>query len=174
MERKNSKSAFIEFSSPILKFGKKGEKTGWTYVEVTLKQALQLFPDNKKSFRVKGLLDHHPIHGAALIPMGKGTFILPLNATIRKAINKSEGAMLRLQLQADFKKQLLNPELLKCLEDEPEAFSFFNELPKSHQHYFSKWIDSAKTADTKVKRISRTLKALSQKMHYGQMLRAGI
>ena len=48
---KNSKSASIEFSSPILKFGKKGEKTGWTYIEVTPKQALQLFPDNKKSWR---------------------------------------------------------------------------------------------------------------------------
>ena len=162
----SKKTDSVKFTSQILKFGVKGEKSGWTYIEIPTDVAAQLFPGNKKSFRVKGLLDHHPIRGVALLPMGKGTFILPLNATIRKVINKSEGAMLRLQLQADFKKLLLNFELLKCLEDEPEAFSFFKELPKSHQHYFSKWIDSAKTQETKVKRISRTLKALSQKMHY--------
>ena len=79
MVNKNSKSAILDFSSPILKFGKKGEKTGWTYIEVSPKQALQLFPGNKKSLRVKGFLDNQPISGIALLPMGNGFFIMPLN-----------------------------------------------------------------------------------------------
>ena len=164
----------FKFSARILKFGKKGEKTGWTYIEISADIANQLFPGNKKSFRVKGLLDHHPISGIALLPMGEGSFIMPLNAAIRKAISKREGAILRIQIQADFKKPLINAELIKCLKVEPEAFAFFKELPKSHQHYFSKWIDGAKTPDTKVKRILRIIKSLLQKKHYGQMLRAGI
>ena len=170
----NSKSSIIEFSSPILKFGKKGEKTGWTHIEVSPKQALQLFPGNKKSFRVKGFLDNQPISGIALLPMGKGFFILPLNISLRKALNKKEGDRVHVQLQVDFKKLQINKDLMQCLKEEPRAFSYFNELPKSHQNYFSKWIDTAKTDSTKAKRIARTLDALSQKMNYAQMMRAGI
>ena len=44
--------------------------------------------NNKKSFRVKGLLDKHTIKQVAVMPMGDGTFILPLNADIRKATGK--------------------------------------------------------------------------------------
>ena len=174
MRSKKTISAIVQFSTRILKFGKKGEKTGWTYIEVPADLTAQLFPGNKKSFRVKGFLDHLPISGVALLPMGAGSFIMPVNAAIRKAIGKRDGAMLNIKLQVDFQKLLLNRELKKCLEDEPEALSFFNKLPKSHQNYFSKWIDSAKTTETKAKRIARTLNALSQKMHYGQMLRARV
>ena len=123
---------------------------------------------------LKGFLDFFPINGVALLPMGNGSFILPLNAALRKAVGKRSGDILKLQLQVDTKKPLLNRELIQCLEDEPDASSFFNELPKSHQQYFSKWIDSAKTPETRVRRISRSLNALSQKMNYSQMLRAGI
>ena len=106
--------------------------------------------------------------------MGKGFFILPLNISLRKALNKKEGDRVQVQLQVDFKKLQINKDLMQCLKEEPRAFSYFNELPKSHQNYFSKWIDTAKTDSTKAKRIARTLDALSQKMNYAQMMRAGI
>lgn len=170
----NKTYSTVKISTRILKFAKNGEKTGWTYVEITSNVATKLFPGNKKSFRVKGFLDLFPINGVALLPVGNGSFILPLNASLRKAVGKSSGDILKLQLQLDTKQLQLNQEFMQCMEDEPSAFSFFNELPKSHQQYFSKWIDSAKTPETRVKRISRSLNALSQKMNYSQMLRAGI
>ena len=106
--------------------------------------------------------------------MGNGFFIMPLNISLRKAINKKEGDRVHVQWQVDLKKPLNDKNLMQCLKEEPEAFSFFNELPKSHQNYFSKWIANAKTDATKAKRIARTLNALTQKMNYAQMLRAGI
>lgn len=174
MIKKNSKSDVIEFSALILKFGNKGEKTGWTYIEVSPKQALQLIPDNKKSFRVIGFLDNTPISGIALLPMGNGFFIMPLNISLRKAINKKEGERINVQVKVDLKKPVIDNDLMQCLKEEPEAFAFFNELPESHQNYFSKWIANAKSEATKAKRIARTLNALSKKMNYAQMLRAGI
>jgi Bacteriocin-protection, YdeI or OmpD-Associated len=33
----------------------------------------------------------------------------------------------------------LNADLVKCLADEPEAFSFFKTLPPGHQKYFGNW-----------------------------------
>ncbi len=42
-----------------------------------------------------------PLAQQALLPMGKGVFIMPLNASLRKAIHKNKGAMLKLRLEED-------------------------------------------------------------------------
>ncbi|HQV55523.1 MAG TPA: YdeI/OmpD-associated family protein, partial [Chitinophagaceae bacterium] len=42
----------------------------------------------------------------------------------------------------------------------------------SHQKYFSKWIDAAKTEPTKVKRITMAVNALAKKVGYPEMIRA--
>jgi hypothetical protein len=49
-----------------------------------------LRPGNKKSFRVKGKIDAHPIRGIALLPMGGGRFIMALNAEMRKEMEKGK------------------------------------------------------------------------------------
>lgn len=162
----------IEFSATILKFNKNGEKTGWTYIVVTADVAQTLKPNFKKSFRVKGKLDSFPISGVALIPMGKGEFILPLNAVIRKGIAKRVGAMLQVSLQEDKTEYELDTDLMACLADEEAALSAFNKLPRSHQNYYSKWIESAKTDATKSKRIAGTIEAMLKNMTYAELLRS--
>jgi hypothetical protein len=161
----------IEFTSIILKFDKQGEKTGWNYIEVSAAIASKLHPENKKSFRVKGKLDDHPFDQIALIPIGDGNFIMPLKAAIRKAIGKRKGAKVEVQMALDSKEYELNAELMDCLADEPEALDFFTTKPKSHQHYYSKWIDAAKTDTTKAKRIAMTVSSLAKKIEFGEMLR---
>lgn len=162
----------IQFSTVIQRFAKQGEKTGWTYITIPAKIAQQLKPGNKKSFRVKGKLDDHAITGVALMPMGKGNFIMSLNADMRKAIGKRYGDKLRLQLEADEKLPELCAELLECLSDEPLAQQYFDSLLYSHRLYFSRWIESAKTAPTKAKRIAQAVTALSRKWGFPEMLRA--
>ncbi len=162
----------IEFQSLIQRIDKKGEKTGWTFVEITEEQAQKLKPANKKAFRVKGFLDKHPIAQVALIPMGDGSFILPLNQSMRKATKKKEGDKLSLKLQEDTSPILLDPDLVMCLEDDEQAQKHFDKLTRSHQNYFSKWIASAKTEETKSKRIAQALDALSKGWGYPEMIRA--
>lgn len=162
----------IQFVATIKKFDKQGEKTGWTYIEIPADVAKKIKPGNKKSFRVKGKLDDLKISGIALLPMGGGAFIMALNAAMRKGIHKRHGAMLKVQLQEDEKPFQFNKDFVECLTDEPGAKSFFGTLPGSHQRYFSKWIDDAKTEPTRVKRITMAVNALSKKWGYPQMLRA--
>lgn len=162
----------LQFETLIKKFGDKGEKTGWTYIEMPAAIAEKLKPNNKKSFRVKGSLDDYAFEGLALIPMGEGNFILALNAAIRKKIGKRKGATLKVKIEVDTSPVKLNAELLECLADEPACLSFFNQLTPGHRKYFSNWIDSAKTDPTKTKRIAQTVNALSKHQDYGQMIRA--
>lgn len=115
----------VTFTAPILQFKENGEKTGWMYIVVSKKHAHQLKPDTKVSFRVKGKLDSHPVQKAALLPMGNGTFILPINAGIRKATGKKTGDKLNVSLQADERKIALSADLLTCLKEDPEARGVF-------------------------------------------------
>jgi hypothetical protein len=160
------------YITTVLKFNRKGEKTGWTYIDVPSDVAQQLKPGNKKSFRVKGTLDSYAVKGVALLPMGDGNFIMPLNASIRKGIGKHSGAMLKVSLEEDKQPPEQDRQLLECLADEPSALNFFNSLPKSHQNYFSKWIASARTIDTKAKRLAATVNGLNQKQNYAAVIRS--
>lgn len=162
----------IQFTTTILKFGEKGEKTGWTYIVILAVLAQQLSPGNKKSFKVKGKLDQHSISGIALIPMGEGNFIMALKADLRKAIGKQKGATSQVKLAVDNKPYQINALLIACLEDEPPSIQYFKSLPNSHQHYFSKWIESVKAEPTKTKRIAMAVNAMNKKMDFVQMLRS--
>ena len=162
----------MHFTTTIEKFSKQGEKTGWTYIVITQEQAESLKPATKVSFRVKGRLDDHPIEKVALLPMGDGSFILPLNAVMRKGLNKEKGAKISVHLELDSAPLLPDEDFLDCLQDEPQALQTFQGLPKGHQNYFSKWIQSAKTAPTKAKRIALAVNALAKGMGFPEMLRA--
>jgi hypothetical protein len=162
----------IQFTITLKRFEKQGEKTGWTYIEIPADIAGKLKPGNKKSFRVKGKLDAHKIAGVSLLPMGGGAFIMAVNAAMRKGIGKRYGAMVKVQLEEDKKPFQFNKDFMDCLGDEPVAIEFFKTLAGSHQRYFSKWIDDARTEPTRTKRIAQAVTALSRKMGYPEMIRS--
>lgn len=162
----------ILFESQLKKFDEKGEKSSWTYITVPQVVSAKLNPTVKKSYRVKGLIDKHPINFVAMVPMGNGEFIIAINAEMRKAIRKQKGDKVSMALELDKAIITINKALLDCLADEPAALKEFNKMPPSHQHYYSKWIESAKTEGTQTKRIAIAVDTLSKKMNYGEMIRS--
>ncbi|HRD43464.1 MAG TPA: YdeI/OmpD-associated family protein [Ferruginibacter sp.] len=163
----------VSFQTTLLKFGKMGEKTGWTYFIVPAADAQKMALGVKKSFRVKGKIDQLEIRQTSLLPMGDGNFIMPVNGAMRKALNKKNGDTVKVILHEDKEEIKIDPQLLECLADEPEAMRQFNAMPKSHQKYYSKWIESAKTEPTKIKRIAIAVSTLAQKKNFSEMLRSG-
>jgi hypothetical protein len=160
------------FEAIIQKFGQQGEKTGWTYITVPAAIAETLNSGTKTSFRVKGKIDILPISKVSLLPMGGGDFIIPLNADMRRVIKKPMGAKIVVELAFDKTDVEPPPALIESLNDEPKALAFFKTLTGSHQKYFIKWILSAKTETTQVKRIAEMVNALAKKQGYPEMLRA--
>jgi hypothetical protein len=162
----------ISFSAKIKRFAKKGEKTGWSYIEISESLAAKLNPGCKKSFRIKGKLDEFIVEKTALLPMGDGNFILAFNAVMRKGTGKEAGDSVKVQFEVDERAITLSADFIACLKDDARAYSHFKSLPKGHQNYFSKWIDSAKTIQTKTKRITMALVALSEQQGFSEMIRA--
>src|SRR3954454_7184804 len=162
----------VQFTTIIEKAGNMGEKTGWTYIIIPSNVAQQLSPGNNKAFRAKGFLDDYKIEGIALLPIGGGDFMMPLNATIRKGIKKRKGAMLNVKLEVDTNPVKPPADFIECLKDEPKAFEYYYSLTKGNQNYFSKWIQNAKTEQTKTKRIAQAITALSKGQNFEEMLRS--
>ncbi len=161
----------VKFTARMQRYGKNGEKSAWTYITITKAQANKLKPDSKKSFRVKGSFDDYKFEKVALLPVGGGDFIIPIKSPIRKVLGKEEGSAIKVVLQFDDRQPTMSADLLRSLKDEPNALAHFKSIPKSHQNYFSQWVESAKTIETKTRRIVMTLEALAKKYDFGRMIR---
>lgn len=162
----------VSFKAQLQKFGSKGEKTGWTYIEIPAKIAEQLKSGHKKSFRVKGKIDCHKIAAIALTPMGEGNFILAVNASMRKAIKKIEGAPVHVQLEVDDQELVHDADLIACLLEEDAAYKYYKNLQPSHQNWFSNWVKGAKTESTKTKRIASVVTSCLQKLSFAEMMKS--
>lgn len=138
-------------------------KGGWTYTEIPE------IPMGKASFgmlKVKGSIDGFEFKKYHLMPFGNGKLFLPIKAEIRKKIKKQAGDHVHVILYPDNEPLEVPDELLLCLQDDPEALQFFNSLNESEQHNYIKWIYSAKTDQTKVDRMAKTLIRLSKHLKF--------
>ena len=161
----------VKFKAILQKFGEKGEKTGWTYFSIPVEIAQELNPGIRISYRVKGSIDNFPIKQVAFVPMGNGDYIIPFNQIFKKNIHKNIGDFIDVSLEIDTDIFEISPDLLDCLADDPTAKKYFEAMSKSHQRYFSNWIESAKTIETKSKRIAQSIFGLGNGMDYGMMIR---
>lgn len=164
----------ITFKAEMERFNEMGEKTGWTFVRIPQAIANQIKADCRKSFRVKGKLDHLEIEGMSFVPMGEGNFIMAINGRLRKELKKEEGAVVELSLQEDTTFKIEMPQDLEiCLADEPHLLKNFLKQPKSHQNYYINWLNSAKTEPTRTKRIVKIVTAMDKAWDFGTMMRDG-
>jgi len=136
------------------------ETGGWTYTIIP-----EILPDPKAPFgwvKVRGSIDGFEIKKYHLMPSGNGTLMLFVKAEIRKKIKKQAGDYVHIILYPDNEPLEIPEELLLCLQDDAKALQFFNSLNENEQHNYVKWIYSAKTEQTKVDRIAKTLDRLSE------------
>jgi hypothetical protein len=161
-----------KFNSVIRKFSSKGEKTGWTYVDIPQDILTKLRLKDKKAFRIKGVIDDIKFEKLSTYPVGNGEFIIAINTALKKKLGKKEGAMVSVSLELDTSKSLESKELLLALKEEPEALKAFNAQLLSHRNYFHRYVDAAKGADTKAGRIVNVINAMYRKQNYGEMIRS--
>lgn len=160
------------FNAIIQKYSNKGEKTGWTYVDVPADILLKLKLKSKKDFRIKGLMDNVKFERLSCYPIGEGNYIIAINAELRKKLGKKEGAIVAVKLEKDNSEALKSQELIACLNEDKVANIQFNSLIKSHQNYFHRYVYSAKGEATKAGRIVNVINAMYKKQNFPEMIRS--
>lgn len=160
-----------KFIATIQKYGAKGEKTGWTFVDMPLDIVTRLKLANRREFRIKGKIDDTKVERLVCYPVKNGTFLIALNAELRKKLGKKEGATVSIDFTLDKSEALFSQELLDCLDEEPIAKKQFESLPLSHKNYFHRYIYTAKGADTRAGRIVNVIAAMYKKENFSEMIR---
>jgi hypothetical protein len=160
------------FKATIQKFASKGEKTGWTYVDIPFDILKKLKLTNKQNFRIKGVMDDVKFDRLAVYPVGEGNYIIAINGELRKKLGKKEGAMVSVKFELDKAEALQSPELIACLNEDKAAKKQFDSLLLSHKNYFHRYVYSAKGQATKAGRIVNVINAMHKKQNFGEMIRS--
>ncbi|CAG4995182.1 hypothetical protein DYBT9275_01572 [Dyadobacter sp. CECT 9275] len=143
---------FVDKEYVLEKFDGKG---GWTYAVIP--EAVTSSKNYFNWVKVRGSIDGVELRGYKLMSMGKGKLFLPVKAEIRKKIGKKEGDRVHIILYEDNTPLEIPEELRLCLADEPKAYENFMNLTEGYQKEFINYIYSAKTENTRVERIAKTI-----------------
>lgn len=136
-------------------------KGGWTYTPIP--EILQSKNTPFGWVTVKGSIDGFKLKQYKLMPMGNGQLFLPVRAEIRKKIKKEAGDTVRIILYADNTPIETPAELIECFAlEEDSAKEAFDRLKPGERKAYIDWIYSAKTEDTKAKRILEMMTKLQK------------
>ncbi|MBK5722119.1 DUF1905 domain-containing protein [Dysgonomonas sp. Marseille-P4677] len=129
-------------------------KGGWTFVEIPE------IPMPKTSFgmlKVKGKIDDYEFSNGHLMPLGNGHLGLAVKSEIRKKIKKQAPDSVHITIYEDRTPLITPEELLLSMEYEDGVLEKFETYTDGQKKAFINWINSAKTEETKVNRIAKTI-----------------
>lgn len=136
-----------------------GGKGSWTWVE------LPEITMPKTAFgmlKVRGSIDEYAISNVHLMPIGNGHLGLAIKSEIRKKINKQAPDSVHITLYEDISSLIIPEDLILCMECEDGILDKFETYSVGQKKAFIDWINAAKSEQTKVDRIAKTLTMIQQ------------
>lgn len=136
-------------------------KGGWTYA------LIPEIPQNKKNpfgwVTISGFIDDFELKHYKLMPFGNGKLFMPVKASTRKKIGKQAGDTVHIKLAIDSSPIDIPEEIIDCFKNESaEVYNLFIEFTASEQKVYIDWIYEAKKEVTKVERIVKMMKQISE------------
>lgn len=115
----------------------------------------------KKRVPIRATIDGVPYRGS-LVRMGGDCHMLPVLKAIRETIRKQSGDKVSVTLREDMatRKVKIPADVQRALRLKPRAGDFFGKLAYSHQREYIQWIEGAKRAETRERRIVQMLTLL--------------
>ena len=112
---------------------------------------------------VRVTFDGFPYQGS-LTPLGDGHHAILVLKQIRRAIDKTVGDVVRVQLSRDTAERKITPpdDLAAALAEAPAAARYFDKLAFSHQREYVRWLEGAKKPETRARRLAETVARLAQ------------
>jgi len=115
----------------------------------------------KGQVKVKATFDGHPYRGI-LANMGTGCHVIIVRRDIRHAIGKKTGDLVGVTIEPDTEERIVEipHELQMALDQNRTAAKFFHSLSYTNRKEYVQWVQSAKKAETKTKRLEQSIQKL--------------
>ena len=116
-----------------------------------------------KRVKVKATFDGVAYRGS-IVRMGLPCYIIGITKDIRKQIGKNAGDKVLVHIEKDEEDRILElPEDFKViLKSNSEALKFYESLSYSAKRKYCQWIEAAKKAETREKRIHEAVDKLEK------------
>lgn len=107
--------------------------------------------------KVRGKIDNYEFSDVHLMPLGNGNLVLAVKASIKKIIKKEAPDTVHVILYEDTTPLIIPEDLLLCMRYEDGLLEKFKIYTDGQKKAFIDWINSAKTEQTKIDRIAKTI-----------------
>jgi hypothetical protein len=116
-----------------------------------------------KKPKIKAMIEGVPYRGT-LVRMGTECHLLLILKSIREQVGKTFGDEIKVLVEADVEERVVAvpAELKRVLKSDKDARSAFEKLSYTHQKEYVTWINEAKKAETRQRRIVKTLEMLKK------------
>jgi len=113
--------------------------------------------------KVRAMIEGVPYRGL-LTRMGGPNHMLIILKNIREQIGKTFGDEIKVSVEVDVDERVIHvpKELKRVFKSEKAAKANFEKLSYTHQREYVTWINEAKKAETRQKRIANTIEMLKQ------------
>lgn len=118
----------------------------------------------KGKIKVNATFDGEPYRGS-LTPQGNGRYMLIVLKEIREKIGKQVGETVLITLQEDTDERTVEipDDFALELEKQPLIKAAFEDLAFTHRKEFVRWIEDAKKAETRQRRMQKALLMIAEK-----------
>ncbi len=122
----------------------------------------------KGQVKVKAVFDDAVLYRGSLAKMGLPCHILGITKEIRHQLGKSFGDTVKVEIEQDNDvREVIVPEDVKTLLDkDPKAKKYYDSLSYTDRKEYMRWIEFAKQAETRARRIGIFLEKLKEKKKF--------
>jgi hypothetical protein len=144
----------IAFSATLLR-PETPKQAAWSFLVLPAAASAKL--PTRSMITVEGCFENQPLR-ATLEPDGQGSHWLKVTPALREAAGVAIGDTVRLEIApaAEAAEARVPADLRKALAAAPEAHAQWSSLTPVARRDWIQWLDSAKKADTRARRIAST------------------
>jgi hypothetical protein len=116
--------------------------------------------EGAKRFPVRATINGHSFR--TTVTRMRGEFLLGLNREVRESAGAEAGDNVEVAIELDTAPREVDvPEALaNALADDPAARATFDALSFTHRKEYARWVAEAKRAETRDRRVAKTLEEL--------------
>ena len=131
----------------------------WTYVDIPLEITQEL--GARGQIKLMGSIDGHPFRTSAR-PHGDSSHYIVVNRAIRDTIQAKQGDVVHVVMERDVAPRTVEipADFAETMEANQKLSKSFESLSYTHKKEFVDWVESAKKAETRKRRIVKSLEML--------------
>ena len=136
-----------------------GPGKAWTFLRLPKRASAKL--GTRGLARVIGKLNSFPIR-TSVQPSGTGTHLMTVNKQMQAGARAGQGDTVRVVIELDTKPRVvkLPADLAKAIAGSPKAKALFAEITPRAREEWVAWIEDAKKAETRLRRIAISVERL--------------